>query len=90
MDTKKNSMGTAGGVVGIVNISLSFFLSWLLPFLFVILSVVSIALSAIGLKRANAQGLPRGMAITGLATSIPTLLWCLIWGTALAGAIASA
>lgn len=89
MDNKKNGLGTAGGVVGIVNISLSFFLSWLLPFLFIILSVISIALSAVGLKKANAEGLPRGLAITGLATSIPTLLWNLVWIVALASAFAS-
>ena len=89
MDVKKNSMGTAGGVVGIVNISLSLFLSWIFPFLFVILSVISIALSGIALKNANEKDLKKGMAITGLATSIPTLLWNLIWGIALAGAISS-
>lgn len=89
MDKKKNSLGTAGGVVGIVNISLSLFLSWIFPMLFIILSVISIALSAVGLKKANAEGLPRGLAITGLATSIPTLLWNLLWTSALVSAFAS-
>lgn len=87
MENKNNSFGTAGGVLGIVNASLSVFLVWLMPVVFIALSAVSIGLSAVGLKKANEEGLKKGMAITGLATSIPTLLfaffWAVIWTAAL-------
>ena len=86
---KKNTVGTAGGVLGIVDASLSFLLSLLLAPLFVFISIVAIALSAVGLKNANASGLPKGMAITGLATAIPTLVWNLIWSIVLLSAAAS-
>lgn len=87
MENKNNSFGTAGGVLGIVNASLSVFLVWLMPVVFIALSAASIGLSAVGLKKANEEGLKKGMAITGLATSIPTLLfaffWSFVWTAAL-------
>lgn len=88
MENTKNSFGTAGGVLGIVNVSLSIFLVWLMPVVFIALSAASIGLSAVGLKKANEEGLKRGLAITGLATSIPTLLfaffWAIVWTAAIA------
>ena len=80
-NNSKNSFGTAGGVIGIVNASLSVFLVWLMPVVFIVLSAVSIGLSSVALKKANEQGLKKGLAITGLATSIPTLLFAFFWAT---------
>ena len=86
---KKNPVGTAGGVLGIVDVSLSFLLSLFLAPLFVFVSIVAIALSAVGLKNATSNGLPKGMAITGLATAIPTLTWNIFWSIILLSAAAS-
>lgn len=88
MENNNNSLGTAGGVLGIVNVSLSVFLVWLMPLLFIVLSGVSIGLSAVGLKKANEEGLKRGLAITGLATSIPTLVFALFWAFVWTAALA--
>lgn len=76
---KQNGIGLAGGVVGIVNVSMSFILSWFFAPLFVLSSVVVVVLSAVGLKKAKENGTPAGWAITGLATGIPTLAWNLFW-----------
>ena len=83
---KENGFGIAGGVVGIVLASTSFVFSWLLAPLYIGACAVAIALSAVGLKKSLATGANKGMAITGLATAIPTLLWCLLWTLALVGA----
>lgn len=86
---KKNTLATAGGVLGIVSISLSLFLSWFIAPLFILLSTVAIALSGVGLKKAIDNDLPTGMAITGLATAIPTLLWNILWTLIVSAAIIS-
>lgn len=85
----KNPMGTAGGVLGIIDAGLSFPLSWFLSPLFVILSIVAIALSGVGLRKAMKSGSSKGLAITGLATAIPTLIWNVLWTFALVGAAVS-
>jgi len=76
---KENSIGVAGGIVGVVNISLSFILSWFLAPLFVASSIVVIVLSAVGLKKARENSEKAGWSITGLATGIPTIVWNLFW-----------
>lgn len=76
---KQDSLALAGGIYGIVNASLSFIFSWFLAPLFVVSCVVSLVLSAVGLKKARLAGTSAGWAITGLATSIPTLVWNLFW-----------
>jgi predicted Co/Zn/Cd cation transporter (cation efflux family) len=86
---QKNTIGTAGGVLGIVDASLSFIFTWVLAPLFVVLSIIAVALSAIGLKKASDNDLPKGMAITGLATAIPTLVWNLIWSFVMLAAVSS-
>lgn len=85
--SKESGIGLAGGVVGIVNVSLSFILSWFLAPLFVATSIVVVALSAIGLKKARAEGTPLGWSVTGLATGIPTLVWNATWSAVLIAAL---
>lgn len=77
--SKENSLGVAAGIVGIVNVSLSFILSWFLSPLFVLSSIVVVVLSSVGLKRAKEDGTSAAWSVTGLATGIPTLVWNLLW-----------
>ena len=88
-NVKKNPLGTAGGVLGIVDVSLSFIFSWFLAPLFIVISIVAIALSGVGLRNAIRDGGSKGLSITGLATAIPTLAWNLLWTFALVGAVVS-
>lgn len=76
---KENGLGLSGGILGIVLASTSFIFSWFLAPFYVVGCIVSIVLSAIGLRKSNAEGAKKAFAITGLATSIPTLLWNLGW-----------
>jgi hypothetical protein len=87
---KENSLGVAGGISGIVLAATSFIFSWFLAPLYVIGCIAAIVLSAIGLKKSIASGSKKGLAITGLATAIPTLLWSFIWSIVLIGAAATA
>lgn len=89
-NTKENGLGLTGGIVGIVLAATSFVFSWFLAPLYVLGCVVAIVLSAIGLKKSLAENTKKAFAITGLATAIPTLLWCAFWSLALIGAAASA
>jgi len=77
--SKENSLGVAAGIVGIVNVSLSFILSWFLSPLFVLSSIVVVVLSSIGFKRAKEDGTSAAWSVTGLATGVPTLVWNLFW-----------
>jgi hypothetical protein len=86
-DNKENGFGLAGGISGIVLAATSFVFSWFLAPLYVIGCVAAIVLSAIGLKKSLSAGTKKGMAITGLATAIPTLLWTAIWSLALGAAV---
>jgi hypothetical protein len=58
-----NPIGTGGGVTGIVGLALI----WL-PFVGGILCLLGAILGGVGLNRARRDGLPQGMAITGLVT----------------------
>lgn len=89
MKNKENGFGIAGGVVGIVMASTSFIFSWLLAPFYIFGCVVAIALSGVGLKKSLENNAKKGMAITGLATAIPTLLWCSLWTLTLLGIAAS-
>lgn len=89
-NTKENGLGLAGGIIGIVLAATSFVFSWFLAPLYVLGCIVAIALSAIGLKKSLASGSKKGFAITGLATAIPTLLWCGLWSLLFVGAVAGA
>lgn len=77
--SKENSLGVAAGIVGIVNASVSLILSWFLSPIFVVTSSVAVVLAAIGLKKAKEEGTSAAWSVTGLATSIPTLIWNLFW-----------
>jgi hypothetical protein len=85
MKNKENGFGIAGGIVGIVLASTSFIFSWVLAPLYILGCIVAIALSGVGLKKSLSSNANKGMAITGLATSIPTLLWCSLWFFVLVG-----
>jgi hypothetical protein len=87
---KENGLGVAGGISGIVLAATSFIFSWFLAPLYVPACIVAIVLSGIGLKKSIASGSKKGLAITGLATAIPTLLWTSIWSIVLIGAAATA
>ena len=89
-DNKENGFGLAGGISGIVLAATSFIFSWFLAPLYVIGCIAAIALSAVGLKKSISSGSKKGMAITGLATAIPTLLWTAIWSLALGAAVVGA
>lgn len=89
-NNKENSLGLAGGIVGIVLASTSFVFSWFLAPLYVLGTIVAIILSAVGLKKSLDAGTKKAFAITGLATAIPTLIWCAFWSLALIGAAANA
>lgn len=76
-----NGIGTAGGVVGIV----AAVLMWV-PYLGIVLGIIAVALSGVGLSRANRLGgVSKGMAITGIvcgAVAIVVNLFFIIafWG----------
>ena len=86
--TKENGLGLAGGISGIVLAATSFILSWVLAPLYVVGCVAAIVLSGIGLKKSIDTKTPKGFAITGLATAVPTLLWCVFWSLILVSAAA--
>jgi len=83
---KENGLGIAGGIVGIVLASSSPIFSWFLAPLYVPACIVAIVLSGIGLKKSIDTNAKKGMAIAGLATAIPTLMWVSLWSLALIGA----
>lgn len=87
-NTKENGLGLAGGIIGIVLAATSFVFSWFLAPFYVLGCILAIVLSAIGLKKSLASGSKKAFAITGLATAIPTLLWCGFWTMLFAGAVA--
>jgi hypothetical protein len=85
---KENGFGLAGGIVGIVLAATAVIFSWFLAPLYVLGCIVAIVLSAIGLKKSLATESNKGMAITGLATAIPTLLWAALWSLLFVSAFA--
>ena len=60
-----NPVGTGAGVTGIVGMALI----WV-PFIGGILCLIAAILGGVGLSKASKQGLPKGMAITGLVLGI--------------------
>lgn len=89
MEKKTNSLGTAGGVVGISAAATAPIFSWLFAPFYVLVSAVAIVLAAKGLQKSNTDGAPKGMAVTGLATGIATFAWSFIWSITLLGAAAT-
>jgi hypothetical protein len=60
-----NSVGTAGGVLGIVGMALI-----LVPFIGGILCLLGAILGGVGLNKAGKENLPKGLAITGLVCGL--------------------
>jgi hypothetical protein len=65
-----NGIGTAGGVVGIV----AAVLLWV-PYIGTILGIIAVALSGVGLSRANRLGgASKGMSITGVVCGLVAIV----------------
>jgi hypothetical protein len=77
-----NGIGTAGGVVGIV----AAVLLWI-PYIGIILGIIAVALSGVGLSRANRLGgASKGMSITGLVCGLVAIVINLLFIIAIYGA----
>lgn len=84
-----NPVGLAGGILGIVAASLGLILGLFIPFIVAPLSAIAVALSAVGLRRANRDGAQKGWAVAGLSTAIPSLVLSSIWLAVMIVALAS-
>lgn len=60
-----NPIGTGAGVLGIVGMALI-----MVPFIGGILTLLAAILGGVGLSKSNKEGLPKGMAVTGLVLGI--------------------
>jgi NAD/NADP transhydrogenase beta subunit len=76
-----NTMGVTSMVLGIIGLVFSF-----IPIIGVIawpLVILGIIFGGIGISKANqVPGMPKGMAVAGLACSLVGLAICLIWAIA--------
>jgi len=90
LEKKPQGQAIAGMVLGIVGLLFSFGCLW---FISLPLTLVGVILSALAIKKCS-QGVAggKGMAITGLVTSIIGLIWSVIvvivWGAVIGGSAA--
>ncbi|GAA2849548.1 hypothetical protein GCM10010472_03190 [Pseudonocardia halophobica] len=82
----KNGLGTAGFVLGLIALVLSF-----IPIIGVIalpLSIIGLILGSVGTHRASkGEATNKGLAIAGIATSVLALLICMLWAAAFGNAV---
>jgi hypothetical protein len=90
MEKKTNGLGIAGGVVGIAMAATAPAFSWFFAPFYVLATAAAIVLSGMALRNALKDGSPKGMAIAGLATAVPTFIWSAIWSLTMLGLLASA
>lgn len=84
-----NPIGLAGGILGIVAAGLGLILGLFIPFIVAPVSAIAVALSAVGLQRANRDGVQKGWAVAGLSTAIPSLILSSLWLAIMIVAVAS-